>query len=754
MEEQTLTGKLAQDENQDNLFSLHDIVQMVLTNWYWFLISMAICLGAAYYYIAKTPKIYVRTATILVKDTRKGGDIDVTAFSDLAGFQSRRSVDNEVYILQSRRLMTEVVRKLRLTTNYSVRDGLRRKDLYGQAPVDITFIDDSDNQRLSMQVVPRSDEKAALTGFRDGIVGDADANRTIEVQYGDTVSTPIGRLVVNKTYYMSPSYYGTNIAVMKSPLSATTSAYRGAVRCEVANKLASVVTISMSNTVPRRAEDVINTLISEYNEDAIDDKRRVSITTADFIKSRLEIIGRELGAVDENIENFKKNNRMYDLSSEAVRSISESSKYKTEGLSVENQINVAEFIRSYLLDAATAGELIPAMASVESPEIATQIAAYNEAVLRREKLRANSSESNPVIRELDNSLAALRRAIVSPLDSFVSTLESRRDALRKEEELANRRIATVPSQEKEILGITRQQKIKEELFLYLLNKQEENQLNFAVAESNARTIDQAYGSSQPVSPRKSFILLAALLAGLAIPFGLIYLLNMLDTSIRGRRDLEERLSAPFLGEIPKHGDKSSDLVIVRETGRDAVSEAFRILRSNVSFMNVTDRELKTILLTSSNPHAGKTFISLNLAATMAMAGKKVVLIDLDLRRHALSNQLGHRNSSTGITSYLAGKITDSQLLISPSGITPNLDVIYAGIQPPNPSEMLLSEKLDKLVARLRETYDYILLDSTPALSVADAVVTDRLCDLCIYIVREGVLDRRQLPDIERLYREK
>ena len=691
MEEQTLTGKLAQDENQDNLFSLHDIVQMVLTNWYWFLISMAICLGAAYYYIAKTPKIYVRTATILVKDTRKGGDIDVTAFSDLAGFQSRRSVDNEVYILQSRRLMTEVVRKLRLTTNYSVRDGLRRKDLYGQAPVDITFIDDSDNQRLSMQVVPRSDEKAALTGFRDGIVGDADANRTIEVQYGDTVSTPIGRLVVNKTYYMSPSYYGTNIAVMKSPLSATTSAYRGAVRCEVANKLASVVIISMSNTVPRRAEDVINTLISEYNEDAIDDKRRVSITTADFIKSRLEIIGRELGAVDENIENFKKNNRMYDLSSEAVRSISESSKYKTEGLSVENQINVAEFIRSYLLDAATAGELIPAMASVESPEIATQIAAYNEAVLRREKLRANSSESNPVIRELDNSLAALRRAIVSSLDSFVSTLEIRRDALRKEEELANRRIATVPSQEKEILGITRQQKIKEELFLYLLNKQEENQLNFAVAESNARTIDQAYGSSQPVSPRKSFILLAALLAGLAIPFGLIYLLNMLDTSIRGRRDLEERLSAPFLGEIPKHGDKSSDLVIVRETGRDAVSEAFRILRSNVSFMNVTDRELKTILLTSSNPHAGKTFISLNLAATMAMAGKKVVLIDLDLRCHALSNQLGHRNSSTGITSYLAGKITDSQLLISPSGITPNLDVIYAGIQPPNPSEMLLSE---------------------------------------------------------------
>ena len=486
MEEQTLTGKLAQDENQDNLFSLHDIVQMVLTNWYWFLISMAICLGAAYYYIAKTPKIYVRTATILVKDTRKGGDIDVTAFSDLSGFQSRRSVDNEVYILQSRRLMTEVVRKLRLTTNYSVRDGLRRKDLYGQAPVDITFIDDSDNQRLSMQVVPRSDEKAALTGFRDGIVGDTEANRTIEVQYGDTVSTPIGRLVVNKTYYMSPSYYGTNIAVTKSPLSATTSAYRGAVRCEVANKLASVVTISMSNTVPRRAEDVINTLISEYNEDAIDDKRRVSITTADFIKSRLEIIGRELGAVDENIENFKKNNRMYDLSSEAVRSISESSKYKTEGLSVENQINVAEFIRSYLLDAATAGELIPAMASVESPEIATQIAAYNEAVLRREKLRANSSESNPVIRELDNSLAALRRAIVSSLDSFVSTLEIRRDALRKEEELANRRIATVPSQEKEILGITRQQKIKEELFLYLLNKQEENQLNFAVAESNAR----------------------------------------------------------------------------------------------------------------------------------------------------------------------------------------------------------------------------------------------------------------------------
>ena len=757
MTEQQINSPQQQgNDEMTGAVTLHDIIRMVIANWYWFVLSALVCLCLAYYYLASTPKIYSRTATILVKDSRKGGDLELTAFSDLAGFQNRRSVDNEVFILQSRRLMTEVVKRLDLTVSYSVRECLRRRDLYAQSPVEVTFVNDSDNQSLSMEITPLEGDKVRLTNFEDRFVTKQETRSSITAAYGDTIPTPVGQVVVRKSLYMKPEYTGVPIRVVKNSLSRTTNAYRNAVKSDVANKQASVVTISMNNSVPRRAEDILNTLISVYNEDAIDDKRRVSVTTAEFIKARLAVIGRELGDVDRDIEDIKKDNQMVDITSEAARSVSESSKYKAEGLSLENQINVAEFIRTYLNDPKNAGELIPMMASVTNQGISSQIADYNNAILRREKLMENSSDRSPVIQDLDNLLASVRRSIVASLDSHISTLIIQRDAMRKEETQANIRISTMPSQEKIILGITRQQKIKEELFLYLLNKQEENQLNYAVAESNSRSIDYAYGSNAPVSPRPMMILGIALIVGLAIPFGLLYLIGMLDTTIRGRKDVEDNISAPFLGDIPySEGGAGGDSgIVVRETGRDALSEAFRMLRSSMTFMNVSaGNEIHTILFTSSDPHAGKTFVATNLATTLAMAGKRVLLIDLDLRRHALSSQLGHGNCKTGITSYLAGT-TGLDKLIAKTGFHDNLDVIYAGIQPPNPTEMLLSNKLDKMMAELREKYDYIFIDSTPAMSVADAIITDRLSDLCIYIVREGVLDRRQLPDIERLYREK
>ena len=741
--------------DQTPAIDLHDIIHMVIANWYWFILSILVCVGAAYYYLAKTPKIYTRSATILIKDSRKGGDVELSAFSDLSGYQSRKSIDNELFILQSRKLMTEVVRRLNLTVNYTVDGRFQDRDLYGQSPVEVVFVNDSDNQSLSLEVTPVDDQSVRLTKFHDPFISKQESEDVITARFGDTVASPIGQIIVRKTLYMDPSYRETPIRVSKGDLKTIANMYRGAVKCEVTNQQASVVTLSMNNAIPKRAEDVLNTLIEVYEQDAINDKRRVSISTAEFIKSRLEVIGRELGEVDRDIENLKKDNRMVDISSEATRSLTESSQYKAEGLSLDNQINIAEFVRGYLADPAKSGELIPAMAAISNGAVTAQIDEYNATILQREKLLENSSPNNPVIRNLDNLLASIRRAIIASLDSHIATLEIQRNAMRNEEESANRRISTMPSQEKIILGITRQQKIKEELFLYLLNKQEETQLNYAIAESNSRTIDVADGSPVPVSPQPTLILGIALIVGVAIPFGLFFLIGMLDTTIHGRRDIENYLSAPFLGDIPYHEGASQDGIAVRETGRDALSEAFRILRSNMSFMSVSaEKEMKTLLFTSSNPHAGKTFIAMNLAMTLAMAGKRVLLIDLDLRRHALSTLMGHGKDKKGITGYLSGSIADFRELIAKTNFHENFDMIYAGVQPPNPTEMLLSEKLDKLIAKLRETYDYVFLDSTPSMSVADAVISDRLADLCIYVIRDGVLDRRQLPDIERLYQER
>ena len=415
MAEQQINSQIqTNNEELTNTITLHDIIRMVIANWYWFVLSTVCCLCAAYYYLASTPKIYSRTATILVKDSRKGGDVDLTAFSDLAGFQNRRNVDNEVFILQSRRLMTNVVKQLNLTVNYSVSERLRRRDLYGQAPIDVKFINDNDNQSLAMEITPIDDDKIRLSGFEDQFVTKHESRSVITAAYGDTIPTPVGQVVVQKSLYMAPDYIGVPIRVTKSSLGRTTNAYRAAVKSDVANKQASVVTISMNNTVPRRAEDVINTLIEAYNEDAIEDKRRVSVATGKFIKARLDVIGRELGDVDRNIEDIKKDNRMVDITSEAARSVSESSRYKTEGLSLENQINVAEYIRTYLNDPKNVGELIPAMAAAgTNTAIAKQIEDYNSAILRREKLLENSSERSPVIQDLDNLLAAVRRSIIS-----------------------------------------------------------------------------------------------------------------------------------------------------------------------------------------------------------------------------------------------------------------------------------------------------------------------------------------------------
>ena len=491
---------LQNDENENGSgLTLHDLLQMVLANWYWFALSVLICLGMAYYYLASTPKIYSRTATILVKDSRKGGDMELGAFSDLVGFQNRRNVDNEVYILQSHRLMSEVVKRLHLTVNYSVRDGLRTLDLYGRSPIEVDFIDD-DNQRLSLEVTELEDGRIKLADFDDKYLTKQEKRRVIRGQYGDTIPTPLGQMVVHKTPFMDSTYVDRPITVTKSSPMVTTNAYRATVKSDVANKQASIVTISMNSSVPKRAEDVINTLIAVYEEDAIADKRQVSVVTNAFIKERMLAIGRELGVVDSEIEGIKKSNQMIDITSEATRSITESSKFKVEGLSIENQISVANYIRDYLNNPTHAGELIPMVASLTNNGIVAQITEYNDAILRRQKLLENSSERNPVIQDMDNVLAAVRRSIIASLNSHVSTLEIQLSNMRKEEALANHRISTMPSQEKVLLDIMRQQKIKEELFLYLLNKQEETQLNYAVAESNSRTIDQHTAAPGPCRP--------------------------------------------------------------------------------------------------------------------------------------------------------------------------------------------------------------------------------------------------------------
>ncbi len=749
------------DNNMSDIqtFTLHDLVEMVLKKWYWFVISVVLFLAVGVLYIMKSSPVYQRNATIMVKDSRKGsGANEMAAFSEIAGLTTRRNVDNELFVLQARRLMVEVVERLGLTVNYTTRSGLRTVDLYRRSPIEAQFVNDNGSERCSFRVDLGKNDVTIYDFVRVAAHDEEDTDDeefTVTTPYGESVMTPSGEVIINKTLYMSEEYEGKTISVSKNTKEAVATRYRTAMKSSVANKMSSIINISLNDIVAKRAEDVINTLIDVYNEDAVNDKQQIAEATADFIDVRLAIISKELGAVDSDIKTFKTRNSMVDIQAETEKNLTVSTKLQSDVLSVESQLEMSKFIKDYLNDPQKEFSLIPVTGfgnTATASSLASQIAAYNDLVLRREKLLQNSSVNNPVIQQLNTNRVAMKNAILASLDSYIATLDIQLKNLRREQGKTDARISSVPLQEQEYLTIARQQRIKEELYLYLLNKREENAISLAITENTARIIDSAFGPLRPIAPRKSFVLLVMIILGCAVPFAILYLREILDTTVRSRQDIEKYTKVPYLGDIPVFtGRKDSRGIAVRENGRDSVSEAFRIIRTNMGFMNTSGNQ-QVFLVTSSNEHAGKTFVATNMAMTYAFSGNKVLLIDLDLRRRTLSKHMGQRNNPNGISKYMSDQKVSINDIISNSGIHENFDCIYAGLQPPNPAEQLLSGRLDELIAECRTKYDYIIIDSVPALVIADALIASRIADLSIYVVREGLLDRRQLPDIDNLYR--
>ncbi|MBR0336139.1 MAG: chromosome partitioning protein ParA, partial [Alistipes sp.] len=635
--------------NEIQTFTIQDMVSMVLKNWYWFVISVVLFVGIGVLYVMKSSPVYQRNATIMVKDSRKGsGANEMAIFGELAGLSTRRNVDNELFVLQARRLMVEVVERLGLTVNYTTRSGLRTVDLYRRSPIDVLFVNDNDTERCSFKVDLGDNQVRVYDFIRPEIPGvDTDKDDEFEVTapYGTTIMTPSGEIIINKSLYMEDGYIGKTIAVSKNTKEAVATRYRTAMKSSVANKMSSIINISLNDIVAKRAEDIINTLIDVYNEDAVNDKQQIAEATADFIDVRLAIISKELGAVDSDIKTFKTRNSMVDIQAETEKNLTVSTKLQADALSVESQLEMSKFIKDYLNDPQKENSLIPATGlgnSGAAASLATQIAAYNDLVLRREKLLQNSSANNPVIQQLNANRAAMKNAILASLDSNIATLDIQLKNLRREQGKTNARISSVPLQEQEYLTIARQQRIKEELYLYLLNKREENAISLAITENTARIIDSAFGPLRPVAPRKSFILLVMIVLGCAVPFAILYLREIMDTTVRSRQDIEKYTKVPYLGDIPIFtGKKNARGVAVRENGRDNISEAFRIIRTNMGFMNTSGKQ-QVFLISSSNEHAGKTFVSTNLAMTYAFSGNKVLLMDLDLRRRTLSKHMGQR----------------------------------------------------------------------------------------------------------------
>lgn len=727
--------------NREQGLNINDLFYYLLSKWKWILLSVIIFGTLGWYRYATAPEIYYSAATVVIKDP---SNKTVTAGLDrFDSYINKVNVANEILQFRSIAMMEDVVERLHLDIDYTMEDGLRTTNLYTNSPIQLSLKDVLPERYFSFKVV-RSDSSHVLMYDIKGIPG---AKSQYKIQLGKPFQLNEEVFTISPTSHYGAKWDDKIIEVTKMPESSTVDYFRSNLSIRQEEDESSILNISIRDTSPLRATDVINTLVAVYNEDAIRDKNQVAINTADFINNRLIIIENELGNVESNLEKFKQDNQIVDIETTANRYEGESVKYAQEALDRETQLKWATYIREYLDDPSKSRELLPTNTGLESTNIDSYIAKYNSLKLKRDRIADDSGEANPVLEELDQTLHGLRQSVVRSIDNLIVNLDvQRKDALTREAR-AQTRTASIPTKERALLSIERQQKIKESLYVFLLNKREENALSQAMADNNARMIDYAHGPKRPIAPNRNRMILLGIAFGFALPCIFFLLKLFLDTKIHSRKDVEGKISVPLLGEIPYDKYQAKRKQNEEETD-DIISEAFRIIRTNMAFMASGGQKLQVITFTSFNEGAGKTFISRNLALSLALTGKKVVIVDLDIRKATLSHYLkAHR---TGVTNYIADSDISVADIVQHIG---KYDFISAGTSAPNPAELLMCERLDLLIDELRKEYDYIIADSVPVGIIADATIANRIADLTIFVARIGRLESRQLPDIERLYTE-
>lgn len=740
----------------DDFIRIQDLFHIIISKWYWFAGSLLAALAVVALYLLVTPPIYTRTASILIKDDSKGGTSAGSAaeFEDLGIFRSNTNVNNELITLKSPSLMKEVVLRLDLDKRYIVQRGVRKIDLYKEAPVLVTFKDPGEySLQFDMELQPRG--KVRLSNFvRTGET----LSGEIEGALSDTITTPVGVLMITPTPHYNEEGGNTDVHFSKRSMQSVVNGYSNALQAVLGSKDATVIDLSIKNQSPRRAEDILNTLITVYNEDWMNDKNRIAISTSRFINDRLNVIEHELGDVDQDISSYKSEHILPDVNAVSGMYLSQYAESGRELLALNNRLTIAEQIRGTLGDESN-DRLLPANSGIENANLEGQIGEYNALVLRRNSLLANSSERNPLVIDMDQSLADMRQAVIRSVDNLVASLHTQIANVKKQETRVTGQIASNPNQARYLLSVERQQKVKESLYLYLLQKREENELSQAFTAYNTRVIMPPHGPLSPTEPRRVFLLLVALLAGTLLPLIFFVVKERANTTVRGRKDLEG-MTIPFVGEIPMYrkGKRSNKVsrkkedppvIMVRERSRNIINEAYRVVRTNLEFMSVKDNGAKVIMLTSINPHSGKTFMTMNLAASFAVKGKRVLAIDLDMRKALLSKYV--RSPKPGIADYLGHQVDDWRFMIVNSGNHENLDVLPVGTIPPNPTELLFDERLEQLIKQLSAEYDYIFIDCPPVEIVADTSIINNQVDMTLFIVRAGLLDRALLPEIENFY---
>ena len=757
----TINQKNTKPGQQDDFLRIQDLLFLCLAKWQWFVLSLVVTVGAATVYLLRTPAVYTCTASVLIKEDSKGKSVssDLESFSEFGLFQSSTNVNNELITFQSPSLMTEVVKRLRLDMNYFVPGKFHRQVAYGLTlPVDVTISDLPENESAGFTLEVRSDGTLFLSDFiRNGT--DLEG-KDIKGSLLDSIPTPLGKIIIHTTpnYVKGEAY---TLYVGKSSLYDAVNSYSSNLSVSLNSEKASVIDLSFKDNSTQRAEDVLSMLISVYNENWVKDKNQIAVSTSMFINERLGVIEQELGNVDEDISSYKSEHLLPDVQAASSMYMAQSSATNAQILALNNQLYMTRYIRNYLANDANRTQLLPANSGIESANIESQIAEYNKQLLQRNSLVANSSTENPLVVDMDQALASMRGAIIRSIDNRIVTLNSQIKSLRQTEQQTTSRIAANPTQAKYLLSVERQQKVKEALYLFLLQKREENELSQAFTAYNTRIVTPPHGSMLPTSPVRKNIFMVAFALGLLIPVVIIFTRENMNTRVRGRKDLEN-VTVPFIGEIPLFTRKKKGIfgkkpqevkaVVVKEGSRDIINEAFRVLRTNLEFMTGKDKTSNVIIVTSFNPGSGKSFLTMNIAVSFAIKGKKVLVIDGDLRHGSASSYID--SPAKGLSDYLGGRIDNLDEIIVPDPRHKSMDILPVGTIPPNPTELLFDERLKQAIDTIREQYDYVLIDCPPIELVADTQIIEKQADRTIFVVRTGLLERSMLAELEKIYEEK
>lgn len=727
MPQQPQRKNIPNDQEEEGI-NISDLLHLCLYKWRWFVLSTLLCLTVAILYLMSTSPIYTRTATLLIEDDKKGASaISMTnEFQDLGLFSNTTNINNELLALKSPSLMTQVVNDLDLTNKYVVKNGvggLRKTALYKNSPIKVDLIDlNNVVDNISFNI--NADYAKQTVALSEFVFNKDEFETTKNGRIGDTISTPVGRVLIVSTDYFSEDI---EIHYYHSKLKSVTDGYCKNLTISLADKNSSVLNLSINDPSPARAEDILNSLIHNYNENWIDDRNKLATKTSEFITERLQMILQDLTGIDKNIANFKGENLLPDIKAVSQIYLEQNSESVKQLLSLNGQLMTLKYINE-MLNSKTFEEPLPSSSALSNGNIQQQIHKYNEKLLERNRLISNSSGNNPLVTDMTEALKEMQKVILQSVKSEITALNMQIEQIKNQESSTISKLARNPNQAKYLLSEERQQKVMEGLYLFLLQKREENELSKAYNVYKSKMITEPRGADTPISPRNAIIILAALVIGLVIPASVFYVLESMNTKVRNRKDLEGMI-VPFAGEIPEQPNVEDKQLAVEQDNRNLINESFRVLRTNVDFILGNDSK-KVVMVTSMNQGSGKSFISANLASCVALRDKKVVVLDLDLRRATLSKIAD--SPKLGLADYFNGKVKNWKEIVTRSEDNENLDVLPVGTMPPNPTELLLNKTyLPDMIAELRNEYDYIFIDCPPVDIVADAGIVSKYADMTL-----------------------